>query len=66
VKKAIIFALIAVIIGVIFLSINTVSQNEDSEESIAEETGNTEYQGAEPQGRNLSVQLDEKMGFSAP
>ena len=65
VKKAIIFALIAGMIGVIFLSITTVSQNEDTEEPPAKEAGNTEDL-TEPQGRNFSVQLDEKMGFSAP
>jgi len=61
VRKAIILPLIAVIVVVIFLSINTISQNEDLDESIPEEAVNTESQG-----RNLSVQLDEKMGFSAP
>jgi len=66
VRKAIIFALIAVIVVVIFLSFNTISQNEDLEESMAEEVVNAEEQVTEPQGRNLSVQLDEKMGFSAP
>jgi len=65
VKKAILFFLIACIIGVIFLSITTVSQNEDSEEPPAKEAGNTE-ELTELQGRNFSVQLDEKMGFSAP
>ena len=65
-RKAIIFALIAIIVVGIFLSINTISQNEDLEESMAEEVVNAEEQVAEPQGRNLSVQLDEKMGFSAP
>ena len=61
-KKAIIFALIAVSIGVIFVSISIISQNEDSEEKM--EDG--DEQEAEPQGRNLSIKLDEKMGFSAP
>ena len=64
-KKAIIFALTAVIIVVIFLSINLVSENEDVDKSIEEEE-QTEELPVEPQGRNLSVQLDEKMGFSAP
>lgn len=61
-KKAITFALIAVIIGVIFLSISTIFQNDDFEEEL----GNEEEQIAEPQGRNFSVELDEKMGFTAP
>jgi len=65
VKKAIIFALTAVIIVVIFLSINLVSENEDFDKSIEEEE-QTEELPVEPQGRNLSVQLDEKMGFSTP
>ncbi len=64
-KKAIIFALTAVIIVVIFLSINLVTDNEDFDKSIEEEE-QTEELPVEPQGRNLSVQLDEKMGFSAP
>ncbi len=64
-KKAIIFALTAVIIVVIFLSINLVSENEDFDKSIEEEE-QTEELPVEPQGRNLSVQLDEKMGFSTP
>jgi len=65
VKKAIIFALTAVIIVVIFLSINLVSENDDFDKSIEEEE-QTEELPVESQGRNLSVQLDEKMGFSAP
>jgi len=65
VRKAIIFALTAVIIVVIFLSINLVSENEDFDKSIEEEE-QTEELPVEPQGRNLSVQLDEKMGFSTP
>ncbi len=65
VKKALIFVLIAVIAGLIFLSINTVTQNEDSQESTPDEPG-IEEQDTQPQGRNLSVQIDEKMGFSTP
>jgi large-conductance mechanosensitive channel len=65
VKKALIFVLIAVIVGLIFLSINTVTQNEDSQESTPDEPG-IEEQDTQPQGRNLSVQIDEKMGFSTP
>jgi hypothetical protein len=50
---------------VIFLLITTVFQIEDFEEPPAKEAGNTE-ELTEPQGRNFTVQLDEKMGFSAP
>ncbi len=64
-KKAIIFALTAVIIVVIFLSINLVSENEDFDKSMEEEE-QTEELPVKPQGRNISVQLDEKMGFSTP
>jgi multisubunit Na+/H+ antiporter MnhB subunit len=66
VRKAIIYALIAVIIGVIFLSINTISQNDDIEESIAEDEVNGEGPEPKPQGRNISIELDENIGFSAP
>ena len=61
-KKAIIFVLIVVIIGVIFLSISTIFQNDDFEEEL----GNEGEQIVEPQGRNFSIELDEKMGFTAP
>ncbi len=61
-KKAIIIALIAVVLGVIFLSISTLSQNEDFEE----EATDLEVPEAQPQGRNLSVELEENMGFTAP
>ena len=65
-KKAIIYSLIVVIIGVIFLSINTISQNEDIDESIGKEIMNTTEQEAEPPGRNISIELEENMGFTAP
>ena len=61
-KKAIIITLIAVVIGVIFLSISTISQNEDFEE----EATDLEESEAQPQGRNLSIELEENMGFTAP
>ena len=64
--RKIIFALIAGIIGAIFLSIIALPQNEDSEELISDDIVNSEEQEDKPQGKNLSVQLDEKMGFSAP
>lgn len=61
-KKAIIFALIAVTIGVIFLSIFTIFENEVFEEDFENEG----KESPKPQGRNLTVELDEKMGFTAP
>jgi thioredoxin-related protein len=61
VKKTIIILLLAAIIVVIFVSATTVSQNEDFEKEVVDEE-----QAIEPQGRNLSIRLDEKMGFSAP
>ena len=65
-KKAIIYALIVVIIGVIFLSIYSISQNEDYDESIGKETTDVEEPEAEPTGRNISIELEENMGFTAP
>ncbi len=65
-NKIFIFPLIAVIIGVIFLSVYSISQNDDYEEPLPVGLEKTEEQKDEPKGRDLSVQLDEKMGFSAP
>ena len=65
-KKAIIYSLIVVIIGVIFLSIYPISQNEDIDESIGEEAMNATDQEAEPLGKNISIELEENMGFTAP
>ena len=65
-KKAILYSLIIVIIGVIFLSINTISQNEDIDESIGKEAKDAEGQEIEPLGRNISIELEENMGFTAP
>ena len=64
-KKTIIYALIAVIIGVIFLSINTIFQNEDIESVVEEETNAEEHED-EPSGKKITIELEENMGFSAP
>ena len=64
-KKVLIFVLIAVIVGLIFLSIYTVTQNDASDESVVEGE-NAEESVPEPQGRNLSIELEEDLGFSTP
>ena len=63
-KKNIIFALTAGILLAIILTVISVSENEDIQESEMNEEEIIEEE--KPQGRDLSVQLDEKMGFSAP
>ena len=63
-KKVLIFVLIAVIVGLISLSINTVTQNDASDESVEGE--NAEEPAPEPQGRNLSIELEEDFEFSTP
>ena len=64
-KKTPIFALIAVIIGVIIFSSFMISQNDGSDETEAV-VENEEESVTQPQGRNLSIELEENMGFSAP
>ena len=62
-KKNIIFALVAGIIVVIFLTVISVSEYGDVQES---EVNEEEIIEEKPLGRDLSIKLDEKMGFSAP
>ena len=64
-KKSIIFVLIAVIVVSAFLSIYAIIQNDASDESVGEGE-NAEEPVPEPQGRNLSIELEEDLGFSTP
>ena len=64
-KKAIIVGIIIGILGVVsILSINAIFLTNGSQ-STSKETGNGE-QEAKPVGRNLSIELEEKMGFANP
>ena len=64
-KKAIIVGIIIVILGVVsILSINAIFLTNGSQ-STSKEAGNGE-QEAKPVGRNLSIELEEKMGFANP
>ena len=64
-KKAIIVGIIIVILGVVsILSINAIFLTNGSQ-STSKETGNGEHE-AKPVGRNLSIELEEKMGFANP
>ena len=66
-KKAIIVGIIAlvIIVGVAsILSMNTISLT-DGSKSTSKDAGNGE-QESNPVGRNLSIELEEKMGFTAP
>ena len=66
-KKAIIVGIIAlvIIVGVVsILSMNTISLT-DGSKSTSKDAGNGE-QESNPVGRNLSIELEEKMGFTAP
>ena len=67
VKKVIIVGIIAlvIIVGVAsILSMNTISLT-DGSKSTSKDAGNGE-QESNPVGRNLSIELEEKMGFTAP
>ena len=66
-KKAIIVGIIAVVIivGVLsILSMNTISLTNGST-STSKDAGNGEEE-SKPVGRNLSIELEEKMGFTTP
>ena len=66
-KKAIIVGIIAVVIivGVLsILSMNNISLT-DGSKSTSKDAENGE-QESNPVGRNLSIELEEKMGFTAP
>ena len=66
-KKPIIVGIIAlvIIVGVVsILSMNTISLT-DGSKSTSKDAGNGEKE-SKPVGRNLSIELEEKMGFSNP
>ena len=65
-KKAIIVGIIAVVIivGVLSLSMNTISLT-DGSKSTSKDAENGEKE-SKPVGRNLSIELEEKMGFTNP
>ena len=66
-KKAIIVGIIAVVIivGVLsILSMNNISLT-DGSKSTSKDAENGEEE-SNPVGRNLSIELEEKMGFTAP
>lgn len=66
-KKPIIVVIIAlvIIVGVVsILSMNTISLT-DGSKSTSKDAGNGEKE-SKPVGRNLSIELEEKMGFTNP
>lgn len=65
-KKAIIVGIIAVVIivGVLSLSMNTISLT-DGSKSTSKDAENGEKE-SKPVGRNLSIELEEKIGFTTP
>ena len=66
-KKPIIVGIIAlvIIVGVVsILSMNTISLT-DGSKSTSKDAGNGEKE-SKPVGRNLSIELEEKMGFGNP
>jgi heme/copper-type cytochrome/quinol oxidase subunit 2 len=65
VKKSVRIGIIAVIIVVLsVLSIGTLSQIDDYK-STSKDAVNVE-QESKPPGKDLSIELEEKMGFTAP
>ena len=70
-KKSVRIGIIAAIIVVLsVLSIGTLSQiddfNESASESTTEDIGDEIRQESKPLGKDLSIELEEKMGFTAP
>ena len=70
-KKSVRIGIIAAIIVILsVLSIGTLSQNDDLKESTSESTtediGDEIRQESKPPGKDLSIELEEKMGFTAP
>ncbi|MGI0055911.1 MAG: hypothetical protein ACREAK_00900 [Nitrosarchaeum sp.] len=66
-KKTVIVGIITVVIlvGVVsILSINAIFLT-DGSQSTSKDVGNGE-QESKPVGRNLSIELEEKMGFATP
>jgi len=72
VNKAVVIGIVGsgIIIGIFaVLSLNSFSITEDNDELsepiLGKEGEDSDLEG-KPQGRNLSIELDEKMGLSAP
>lgn len=70
-KKSIIIGIIAAIIVILsVLSIGILSQIDDYKksmnESSTEDIGNEIRQESKPIGKDLSIELEEKMGLSSP
>jgi len=52
--------------GVLSLEIFSVSEDNDISEPLLEKEGEDSGYEPKPTGRNFSIELDEKMGLSAP
>jgi len=67
-KFIIIGIIIAIIIGIVsIVSASTLIEDvKEGIKSIPESTEKVNANQSMPQGRNLSIEFDEKMGFSAP
>ncbi|HXV65602.1 MAG TPA: hypothetical protein VD731_00035 [Nitrosopumilaceae archaeon] len=63
-KKAIILAIISIVIIVGIVSILSLNPNFNDE--LESTSNSTEKEEVIPKGRNLSVELEEKMGFANP
>jgi len=71
VNKAVIIGIVVsgIIIGIlVVLSLDSFSilEGDDVSEPILGNEGEDSVQKPKPQGRNFSIELDEKMGLSAP
>ena len=72
VKKAIIIGIvvsgiiIGVFVGLSFDSFSIIEGNDLSSEPISGNEGEDSDRVSKPPGRDLSIELDEKMGLSAP
>ena len=70
-KKSVRIGIIAAVIVVLsVLSIGTLSQidyfKKSASESTTEDIGDEIRQESKPPGKDLSIELEEKMGFTAP
>ncbi len=52
--------------GVLSLEIFSITEDNDISEPILEKEGEDSGHEPKPPGRNFSIELDEKMGLSAP
>ncbi len=66
-KKAITVGVIAAIIVVLaILSMGSFSISENPTKSTSDDFEDEIEKESEPQGRNISIELEEEMGFSGP